>query len=152
MNLVSENLSPALIDGGSLVPFRRRLVAASLQVVLHPVVSGRTPDEIEFILVQIKENRIANHVSIMIAGDKLLGLIDLEILEAIDTQIGEQFERIGTLDIEIGHVVGLVEKSAGFPPGTLFVSPVGELGTHHRKGIWSYLRIAQQFNWTPDGL
>jgi hypothetical protein len=88
----------------------------------------------------------------MVTGNKLLGLIDFEILKAIYGKVGEQFEGIGALDIKIGHVVRLVEKSAGFLPGALFVSPVRELGTHHRKGIRPYLRIAQPFHWTPGGL
>src|ERR1039458_9528253 len=47
--------------------------------------------------------------------------------------------------------MGLVEESAGFAPGALFVSPVGELVAHHGEGIRAYLRIAQHFNGTRDG-
>ena len=47
--------------------------------------------------------------------------------------------------------MGLVEESAGFAPGALFVSPVGELVTDHREGVGANLRIAQQFNRTSDG-
>ncbi len=114
--------------------------------------SGRAPDEIESILIEMEENRITNHISIMVTRNKLLGLIDFEILKAIHTKIREQFECVRALNIKICHMVGQVEKSAGLPPGTLFISPVRELGTHYRKGIWSYLRITQQLNWTPDGL
>ena len=78
LNLVSESLSPALIDSRPLIPFRRRLVPAGLHVILDPIVSGRTPNEIEPIFIQIKKNCIANHISIVVAGDKLLGLIDFE--------------------------------------------------------------------------
>ena len=49
-------------------------------------------------------------------------------------------------------MVRLVEERAGFLPGALFISPVGELGAHHRKGVGSDLRIAQPFHWTPGGL
>src|SRR5205823_9584644 len=37
LNLIPENLSAAFINSGPLVPFRRCLVPASLQVVLHPI-------------------------------------------------------------------------------------------------------------------
>jgi hypothetical protein len=115
-------------------------------------VSGRTPHEVESIFIEIKENRIANHIAIMVTRNELLGLIDFEVFEAIDTQIREQFEGVRTLHVKIGHVVGLVEKRAGLLPRTLLISPVRKLGPDHRKGIWSYLGITQQLDWTLDGL
>jgi hypothetical protein len=115
-------------------------------------VSGRTPDEVEFIFVEIKEDRVTNHIAIMVTRNELLGLIDFEVFKAIDSEIGEQFEGVRTLYIQIGHMVGLVEKSAGFLPCTLFISPIRKFRTHHRKGIWSYLRISQQLGWTLDRL
>jgi hypothetical protein len=120
--------------------------------MLHPIVSGRAPDEIESIFTQIKEDRVANHIAVMVTCNKLLGLVDFEILKSIDAQIGEQFEGFRTLHVKIRHVVRLVEKGAGFLPCTLFISPVCELGSHHRKCVRPYLRIAQQFDWTPGCL
>jgi hypothetical protein len=52
---------------------------------LHPIGSGRAPYEIEFVFIQIKKNRITDNVPTMITGDKLLGLIDLEIVKAVYT-------------------------------------------------------------------
>ena len=72
---------------------------------------GRTADQIEFVLVEIKENRVADHVAVVVARDELLRLIDLEILEAVDAEIGEHLERVGALDVEIRHVVRLVEQA-----------------------------------------
>ena len=95
--------------------------------MLHPIVSGRAPDEIESIFTQIKEDRVANHIAVMVTCNKLLGLIDFEVFKAIDAKIGEQFESVRALHIKIRHVVRLVEKSAGFLPCTLFISPVREL-------------------------
>jgi hypothetical protein len=86
---------------------------------------GRRPsDKIEFIFIQIKENGIANHIAIMAAGNKLLGLVDFEIFKAIDAKIGEQLESVGALHVEVRHVVRLVEESTGFLPGPLFISPI----------------------------
>src|SRR5262249_59741171 len=67
------------------------LVAAGLDVVLHPIVSGRTPDQIESILAHREQNRIADDVAVVIARYELLRLIRLEVLKAVDAQIGEHF-------------------------------------------------------------
>src|SRR5207245_8960427 len=133
--LISECFSPPLIDGRPLVSFYLSLIAASFRVELHPIGRGRSPDKIEFVVVQMKENGIANDVAVVVAGNKLLGLIDLESLEAVYTQIRKQLECNRTLDVKISHMVRLIEKSTGVPPRTLFISPVRELGAHYWKGI-----------------
>src|SRR5689334_21956854 len=76
LDLESENFSPPLIDRRSFVPFRLCIVTAGLQVVLNPAGSRRPPDEVELVLIEIKENGIADNVPVMVTGDKLLGLID----------------------------------------------------------------------------
>src|SRR5215210_4984270 len=113
--------------------------------------SSRPPNEVEPILVQIEENRITDHVSIMIACDKLLGFVNFEVLEAVYAEIGEQPECVRTFDIEIRHMKRLFEENAGLPPGTLLISPVGELGGS-RKCIGTYLRVTQHFDWAFGGL
>ena len=141
-----------MIHSGPLVPLRRRLVASSLYVILHPIQSRRASHQVEFVFVQIKEDRVANDITIVVTGDKLLRLIDLEILEAIYAKIREHLQRIRAIQIQIGHMVRLVEKRAGLLPRTLLISPVRELGTHHRKGVGSDLRIAQALHRTRDAL
>src|SRR5579872_4599956 len=94
----------------------------------------------------MKKDGIADDVPIMIAGYKLLGQIDSKILDSINPQVGKQLQRIGPSHIQIGHVVRLVEKRAGFLPGPLLIPPVAELGTYHRKGIRSDLRIPQHLD------
>src|SRR5215208_3621487 len=118
---------------------------------LHPVMSGGPPDEIELILVQVEENRITDHVSIMIASDKLLGFVNFEVLEVVYAEIGEQPECIRTFDIEIRHMKRLFEENACLPPGMLLISPVRELGGS-RKCIGTYLRVAQHFDWAFGSL
>ncbi len=139
LNLIPEDFPVALIHERSLVSFRLGLVAAGLHVVLHPVVSRRTSDEVELVFAERKQNRVANHVSIRVAGHELLGLIDLEILEAVDAEIGKHFQRIRTFDVEIGHVVRQIEQRATLAPRALLVPPVRELGTHDGKGVGSDL-------------
>src|SRR5829696_4344011 len=108
--------------------------------------SGGPPDVIESIVVQIEENHITDHVSVMIACDKLLGLVDFEGLEVVYAEIGEQLECVRTFNIEIRHMKRLFEENAGLPPGTLLISPVRVLGGS-RKGIGTYLRVTQHFDW-----
>src|SRR5207245_11122386 len=132
---LSGRFSPPLVDGRAVGSFYGVDTAASLAVELHPNGRGRSRDKIELVVVQMKENGIANDVAVVVAGNKLLGLIGLESLEAVYTQIRKQLECNRTLDVKISHMVRLIEKSTGVPPRTLFISPVRELGAHYWKGI-----------------
>src|SRR5439155_1191152 len=82
--LKSETFPAALIHRGSFIPLRLHVVAAGVCTVVHPVRGRWTSDEIEFIFGEIKENRVTDHISIVIARDKLLRLIDFESFEAVD--------------------------------------------------------------------
>src|SRR5687767_8519342 len=113
--------------------------------------SGGPPDEIEPILVQMEENRITDHVTILIACNKLLGLVDFEGLEVVHAEIGEQPECVRTFDIEIRHMKRLLEEDASLPPGTLLIPPVRELGGS-RKCIGTYLRVTQHLDWALGSL
>ena len=108
-------------------------------MVLDPVVRGRPTDEIEGILGEKEQDRIADHVTVVVAGDELLGLVDGEVPDRVDAEVRQQLERIGTLDVHIGHVVRLVEQHGGFLPGALLVSPVREFGRYDGKDIGSDL-------------
>src|SRR5580704_8858494 len=88
----------------------------------------------------------------VIACDKLLGLIHLEVMEGIHAEIREKLQRIGALDIKVRHVVRLVEQSTCFAPRALLVPPVCELMANHGKGIRADLRVTQQVYRIPDGL
>src|SRR5687767_10905327 len=116
LNLVSENLSTALIHSGSLVGFSSCAITARFEVVLNPVRSRRTSHEIEPVFVQVKQNRVANHISAVITGNELLGLIYFETVEAIDAKVGQQFEGIRTFNIEVRHMVRLIKESARLSP------------------------------------
>jgi hypothetical protein len=119
---------------------------------LNPICSWRSSDEIESIFVQIEKDRVADHISVVIARHKLFGLVDLEGLERVDAEFRKQPECIRTLDIKVRHVMRLIEESTSFPPRPLFVSPVGEFGAHDGECIRADLRISQEFYRTPDGL
>src|SRR5438874_9210785 len=93
---------------------------------LNPIVNGGPADKEQFILVEIKEDGVADDVPIVITSDKLFGFVDREIRKAVDAGSGQQFERVGALNPHVGHVVRLVEKNAGLLPGALFIPPVRE--------------------------
>jgi hypothetical protein len=99
-------------------------------------------------LGEIKQDRV--HVAALGARDELLGLMTLKFLKLFTTR-SEHFERVGPLDVEIRHVVRLVEET-GFAPGPLLVSPIGELVTHDGEGVGADLRIAQQLHGAAGGL
>src|SRR4029450_13425356 len=152
LNLIPKDFPVALVHERSLVPFRLGVVLASFHVVLHPVVSRRTSDEVELVFAERKQNAVAHHVPIRVAGHELLGLIDPEILETVDAEIGKYFQRIRAFDVEVGHVVRQVQQRATLAPRALLVPPVRELGTHDGKRVGTDRRISQQFDWTLDAL
>jgi hypothetical protein len=119
---------------------------------LNPIVNGGPAHEEQFILVQIKEDRVTDDISIVITSDELLGFVDSEILETINAGGRDQFERLRALDPHVCHMVGLVEKNAGLLPGTLFISPIRELGRNHGIDIRTQLGTTQHLYGIPDAL
>jgi hypothetical protein len=119
---------------------------------LNPVRGWGAPDKDQFVLRQMKKNPIPNHIAIVTARDELFGFVYGEIVEAVDSKIGEHFEGIGALNKYIHHVMRLVEKNAGLPPGELFITPVCELGWNHRIDVSAYLRISQHVHRVSNGL
>ena len=99
-------------------------IAASALVVLHPVERRRAPDEAEPVVTQKKENGVSNHVTIVIAGDELFDLVDLEMLKLFRPD-----RAVSTRPVprdRVRHVMRLVEKCASRAT-TLLVAPVREL-------------------------
>ena len=113
LHLVAVELAPPRrVHGGALVALDRHVVAAGLGVVLHPVVGGGTSDEAHAVFVEEEEDPVADHVAVVVAGDELLGLVHREVLEGVHAERGEQPDHVGALDVEVGHVVRLVEEGA----------------------------------------
>jgi hypothetical protein len=110
-------------------------------------VDRRTPDEIEKILFEVKQNNVANHVAVVVTRHELLGFVRFEILEAVDPSVGEKLQGVGAGHIHVGHMIGLIEKHAALLPGALLVSPIrifaGDNGIHVRPS----LGIAKMIDW-----
>src|SRR5204862_339414 len=98
------------------------------------------------------EDRVTDHIPLVAAADELLRLIHFEILEAVDRQIGQQSQRVGALDIKVGHVMRLIEQRACLPPRLLLIPPIGELRPYNREGIRPDLRIAEKLHRIADVL
>ena len=143
---------PGGIDGGSLVPGDRHVVVAGLRVVLHPVVGRGTTDESDLVVVQEEEDPVADHVSVVVAGDELLGPVGLGVRERVDAEVGEQPDDVGAFDLKVGHVMRLVEERARLHPGDLLVAPVRELGGHCRVDVGTDLRVARHLDRAPGRL
>ncbi len=107
----------------------------------NPVGRWRTSDENEFIFLQMEKNPVTYDIAVVTAWHILFSLVERKICKTVDGCMREQLNRIGTFDINIHHMVRLVEKNASLPPRTLLVAPVGKLGRDDRVDIGAYLRI-----------
>src|SRR5262249_4724380 len=81
-------------DDGSFVALQLYVVAAGFAMILHPVMDRRPAHKIEQVLLEIKQNHIADHVAVVIARNKLLSAARFKPLEAVDSQVGEQPQRV----------------------------------------------------------
>ena len=153
LNLEAVELAPARgVDGGSLVPRQLHVVAPGLGVVLNPVVRGRTPHEPNPVLLQVEEDRVSDDVPVVVAHDELLRLLRSEVLERVDADMSEELDRVRPFDLEVEHVVRLVEERGRVAPGHLLLPPVRELGRHRRIDVWSDLRVAGHLDCASDCL
>ena len=153
LNLVSIRLTDnrTLSRNGALVQFEPDVVAAGLRVVPNPIVNRRTADDVEQVLGQMNENHIADHVSVVVAHDELLGFVHVEIFKTIDAEVGEKLQRARSLNIHVRHVIGLVEENTRVLPGVLLVAPVGVFRWDNRIDIRARLRIPQKCDGPAGG-
>ena len=153
LDLEAVELTPARgVDGRPLVPRHVHVVVTGLGVVLHPVVRGGTADEADPVLLQVEEDRVPDHVAVVVAHDELLRLVRREVLERVHAEVGEELDRVRALDLEVQHVVRLVEERAGLAPRHLLVPPVRELGRHRRVDVRPDLRVPGHLDGAPDRL
>ena len=110
--------------GRAVVVDRRHIVSAGLGMELNPVGGRSAADEHQLVLFQMEQNAVADHIAVVAAGHELLGAVDGELGEAVDREMGEQLEGVGPFDVDVHHVVRLVEEHAGLAPGALFIAPV----------------------------
>ena len=85
-------------------------------------------------------------VAVVVDRDELLGHVDREVRDAVDREVADQLEGVGTLDVEVGHVVRLIEQHGRATPGELLVAPVAELLDDARHDRRRGLRLPQQLD------
>src|SRR5690606_19933356 len=134
---------------GTIVLLDLDVVAAGRGVELDPVRRRRASDIDELVLLEMEEDAVADDVTVVRDGNVLLGLVDAEVCEAVDRRLGEQLQRVRAFDVEVHHVMGLIEEHARLTPRALLVAPVRELGGNHRINIGTDLRIPKQINGIP---
>ncbi len=153
LHLEAIDLPPAgRVGRSALVTLDGYVVVPGLGVELHPVVRGRATDEAHAVLVEEEEDRVADDVAVVVAGDELLGLADLEARERVDAEVGEQADDVRAFEVEVGHVVRLVEERGGLAPRDLLVHPVRELARDGRVDIRPDLRVARHLDRAADRL
>src|SRR5690606_38112883 len=111
-----------------------------------PVQDRNAAYEVELVFGKVEQNNVADDIAIVVDGYELLGLVDGEIVERVDTKIARELQRVRTFNSEIGHVIGLVEEHAGVLPGPLFVAPVGEFCRNAGINVWSRLLVAKKMD------
>ena len=110
----------------------RDIVAAGLPMKLDPVRARRPADENEPVPFEMKQDAVADHVAAVAARHILLGPVFGKVREGIDRRVGDELQRIRTLDVDVDHVMGLVEQDAAIAPGALLVAPVRVFGRDDR--------------------
>ncbi len=102
------------------------IVAAGFRVELHPAgdcgSSHGSP-----IVLEPKKDHVADHEAVVVARDKLLGLVAAEVGEGIHAEVGNEPSHIGTLHVRDRQVIRLIHQRNGFTPCVLLIGPVREL-------------------------
>src|SRR5678815_3918610 len=98
-----------IADDRSFISGECDVIPSGFGVVLHPVVNRGPADEQQTILREMKEDGVADDVSVVVASNELLGLVDGEIRKRVDTSRRQQLEGVGAINKHVGHVVGLVK-------------------------------------------
>ena len=137
---------------GPLVSLQLDFVFAGFGVILNPVVNRGPADEQQLIFAKVKEDGVANHMSVVAASDELLRLVDRIILEAVDAGRRHQLDRVRAFDPHVGHVVRLIEQHARLLPRALLIPPIGKLGRNHRIHVRTQLRISQHLHRIAGGV
>ena len=130
----------------TVIEFDRHVVAAGFAVIPQPVRRRRATDIGKRLFFLPEHDPVTDHVAVRRGRHILLGLARRPALRRVDHRVRQQLARITPTDVEIDHVVRLVEQHRAVLPRPLFGPPVRKLGRHHRVNISTKLRIAQHFD------
>ncbi|CDO38093.1 hypothetical protein SPHV1_50060 [Novosphingobium sp. KN65.2] len=135
----------------TIVKFELDIVAL-LGLITQPVRRRSAADVAELFGGEPEDDPIADDMAVRRGRHILLGLIDRPPLGRIDHRIGQKLEGIFSADVQIHHVVGLIEQNRAVLPGPLFRTPVREFRRHDRIDVSPQLRIAQHLDGTTRAL
>ena len=122
------------------------VVTTSFCVVTNPVGGRSTANEHEFVLGQMEQDAVADYMAAMANWHILFGAVNREIGERIDGSIGQQFDGVRAFDVDVHHVMALIEQYSAVAPCILFTAPVVEFRGYYRIYVSADLGIAQQVN------
>ncbi len=137
--------------GRTLVALAFDIVAAGRGVILHPVVHGGAPDEIEQILVQVEQDHVADDEAVPAHRHELFGFVDFETLEAVDSQLLQEFAGIRPGNIHVRHVIGLLNRIAVFCQACCSSRQLVYSGWYYRIWIRTARRVAQHLHRATRG-
>ena len=79
-------------------------------------------------------------------GYVLFSLVYAETLHRVNRRVAQQLQRIPAADVEIHHMMRLVEQYRAMLPSPLLGAPIVEFRRDHGIYIGPQLRIAKQFH------
>ena len=133
----------ARVAGGALVARGLDVVAAGRCVELEPVGRRRAADVDQLVGRQVEQDAVADHVAVVVARREVLRAIHRELRERVEREIRAELESVRPLDVQVDHVMRLVEQHGGVTPRPLLVAPVRMLRGHHGIYVRANLRVAQ---------
>ena len=113
LNLVAVDHPAALVVHGALVTSDLHIVVADDGIVFNPVRHRGTTHDADLVFGVAEEDRITNHMAVVITGHDLLGLVRAKILKRVYCYIGQETHHIWTFEINVLHVEGLIEEDDG---------------------------------------
>ncbi len=117
------------------------VVATSFTMKLDPVCGGRSANKQQLVFGQVEQDAVTDDVAVITARNHLLRFVDLETFKRVEAKMFDHFQRVGAFDINVHHVMSLIEKDAGFLPRPLLVAPVCKFGCNDRVHIRANLRV-----------
>jgi hypothetical protein len=102
LELVPEGEPASLVRDAPLVADDFHVVAGGLGLEGDPVRRDRPADQAELLIVKPEQDGITDDVSVVVAGQELLGLVLAEGLEAVDSEVRQQPERVRAAEVHVG--------------------------------------------------
>jgi len=133
LHLVAEQLG--VVGAGREVGAGRPLhvVAPLPRVEAQPALRRRDPGQEKGLGCRAEEDPVGHDEALGRHGRILLGLADREVSQIVDSEIGEQSQRVGTCELRVGHVERQIAQRDRLVPGGLLGAPSAVLARHAER-------------------